>query len=157
MALTSFDDLCASLCSLVGIDAPQLAPDEDGVVGFTITLDEVDIGFVQGARDGEPGMLMVANFGAPDEASEVRVLRELMSANFLLSGVGAPAFVRNPVTREFSLHQSWLLSQITAQDLYQTTLRAANAVKLCKAGSFLRPPGQHEPPTVHGAERLATL
>ena len=136
MAVMNFDDLCTSLCSLAGVAAPSLEPDENGLVGFTLNRDGVDIGFVQGESGGEPGMLMIVDFGTPKDGSKQEVLRELLETNFLISGVGAPAFVRNPFTGAIALHQSCLLSQAHVEELYQVSVRASDAAIRWKDGEL---------------------
>ncbi len=139
MPFTDFTDFCASLCTLIGVEPEPLVPDEDGIVGFTANCDGVDIGFMEAHSGDEPGVVMMADFGNADEATELEVLRELLNTNFLLSGIAAPAFVRNPITGELAFHQSWLLSQVSAQDAYERMANAADVVHRWKAGTLLSP------------------
>lgn len=137
MPATDFADFCGSLCEVVGAMPPALSPDEHGVVGFTVSYDGVKIGFAQAELGGETGVTMVAQFGAIDEAHELRMLRQLLDTNFMLSGICAPAFVRNPVTGEIALHQSWLLSLVNVPEVFEAVGRMASTVTRWKQGAFL--------------------
>lgn len=136
MSLMDFKDLCTSLCELVGAQAPDLVPDSNGTLAFTVTVDDVDTGVVLDDSGPEPGALLVTVLGTPEEAGELQLLRGLLDTNFIVSGVGAPSFVRNPVTGEIALHQPLLLSQVTAQDVYDKVVRATGTMARWKAGLF---------------------
>lgn len=136
MSLSDFNDLCTSLCDLVGVDAPSLQRDEHGTLAFTITVDEVDTGIVFDDAAPEPGALLITSLGIPDESIERQLLRRLLDTNFIVSGVHSPSFNRNPATGEIALHQPCLLSHVTAQDIYDKLIRATKIKLQWDAGVF---------------------
>jgi hypothetical protein len=136
MGVADFEDFCSSLCELIGAPAPALVPDPNGLVGFTVDFEETSIGFLKGQRGNEPGVLMMVGFGIPPKDKEAAVWRSLVDANFLMAGIGSPAFARNTVTGEVSLQQSFTLSQVDLQDIYQGIANAAYAVTTWKKSDF---------------------
>lgn len=136
MSLLDFKDLCTSLCELVGAPAPDLAPDSNGTLAFTVTVDDVDTGVVLDDSGPEPGALLITVLGVPEGSSELQILRGLLDTNFIMSGVGAPSFVRNPLNGEIALNQPLLFSQVRAQDVYDKVLRATGTMARWKAGLF---------------------
>jgi hypothetical protein len=138
MALASFQDLCESLCGLAGMDPPPMLSDENGITAFTIVADEVEIGIVSTEEGGEPGVLMVTDFGLLDEAGELEGLRAALNANFLMSGFNSAWFVRDPATGRLSARQCSLLSRISATDLYANLLRSAEAATRWRGVRFAR-------------------
>jgi hypothetical protein len=137
MPAANFDDFCTSLCTLIGVPPPVLEPDANGVIAFTVIHRDARIAFVDRARGNQPGVLMIVEFGAAPPEKELEILRGLMEANFLMTGVGAPAFVLNPLTREISFHQSYLLSEVDVPAVYQGLATAANAVHEWNEDHFL--------------------
>ena len=154
MPVTSFDDFCASICDLIGVDPPPLEADANGVVGFTVTHREARIAFVERERGNQPGVLRIVEFGAAPAEKELQVLRGLMEANYLMTGVGAPAFVLNPVTGEISFHESFLLSEVDVQAVYQSIATAADAVDEWKKTHFVDASPTHEAPANAGGVPL---
>ncbi len=137
MPAATFKDFCLMLCSLIDVTPPDLTPDAQGVVGFTVDCQGASVNFMEGEYGSEPGLLMSVMFGAPPADQELEVLRSLMDANFLLAGMMAPAFVRNPATGEIALHQSYLLSQVDVQGIYQGIANAAAAVEAWREDPML--------------------
>lgn len=137
MPAATFKDFCLMLCSLIDVTPPHLTPDSRGVVGFTVDCQGASVNFMEGEYGGEPGLLMSVMFGAPPADQELEVLRSLLDANFLLAGMMAPAFVRNPSTGEIALHQSYLLSQVDVQSIYRGIANAAGAVQAWRQDPLL--------------------
>jgi hypothetical protein len=137
MAVSSFNDFCTSLCGLVDVEPPPLAPDEKGIVGFTITCDGANVSFIAGEYGGHPAMLMAVVFGVPPEGREAEVLRSLMDANYMMTGMVPPAFVRNPADGTISLHQSYLLSQVEVESIYRGVSNAAAAVETWRSNPMM--------------------
>ena len=144
MAVVSFDDFCHSICGLIGVEPPSLEPEPDGTVGFTVTYHDASVGFMKADREGEEGLLMMVEFGIPPPEKESDILRVLMDANFRMTGVGTPAFTRNPDTGEIALHYGFLLSQVDVQNVYQGIATAAETVAHWRSNYFLDEPPQHE-------------
>jgi hypothetical protein len=136
MAIATFDDFCDSICDLIGVAAPTLEPDASGLVGFTVTHHETAISFLKADRGDEPGILMMVDFGAPPADKAPAVMLSLLDANFLMMGVGAPSFGRNPATGEISLQQSFLLSQVDVRNIYQGIANAADTVATWRKTNF---------------------
>jgi hypothetical protein len=137
MALQSFEDFCTSLCAVLGVDAPPLDPDMYGDVGFTVTYRGAHIGFTQSGHGEARAALMSVTFGLPPPDKEAEILRALMEANYLMARFGAPAFMRNPVTGEISLHYCMQLSQVDIPTVYSSIAHAAEAVAEWNKGHFL--------------------
>jgi hypothetical protein len=146
MAVSSFEDFCASLSGLMGVDPPPLQPDDMGAVGFTVIYRDARIGFMRADFGADPGLLMMVEFGAPPPEQELQILRHLLDANFLMGGMGAPAFERDPATGEISLRHSFLLSQVSVQGVFQDIADAAEAVANWRESHFLEAPAAHAVP-----------
>lgn len=140
MPLADFEDLCTSLCDLVGVEPPRLVPDAYGNLAFTITMDGVDVGFVKDELGGEPGAIMITSFGVPDASMELQVLRRVLDANFMVSAIGSAMFVRNPLTGEIVLHRPLLLARMNAQDAYKSVMKSLEALDEWQAGKFFGAP-----------------
>ncbi len=126
MAFSNFQDLCDCICELAGVKAPQLEPNSDGCLAFTIAYTGVDIGFIEEHR-GEPAAMLVANFGAPPGWDEMNALARILQTDFLHSPLGAPLLVQDPEGREVALHQPWPLSNSRAHDIHEAMTRIAGA------------------------------
>jgi hypothetical protein len=137
MSMASFEDVCTSLCELIGVEPPLLQPDAMGAVGFTVTYRQAVVAFEQAQFGSDAGLVMTVEFGAPPPEQELEVLRHLLDANFLMGGAGAPAFERDPASGRISLRRSLLLSQVAVQDLYGDIAEAAEAVAQWRDAHFL--------------------
>jgi hypothetical protein len=140
MAVESFEDFCVSTCHLMSVEVPPLEPDESGMVGFHVTCRGANVAFMKGENDGEPALRMIVEFGPPPPEKELEILRGLMDANFLMGGMGAPAFVRNPSTGEVLLQHSLRLSQVDVQDVCCGIENAVDAVAKWKTTHFFDEP-----------------
>lgn len=146
MPVVSFEEACTSLCELMGVEPPALVEDAAAGVGFTVTFREAVSTFVPAMLGEDAALLMTVSFGAPPPDREAEALRQLMNANFLMGGIGAPAFGRDPETREVSLRRSLLLSQVQAQDLYRDIAEAALAVAQWREADCFAADEAGEPP-----------
>ncbi len=156
MASSSFEDFCTSLCALIGVLPPGLAPDAHGVTGFTVVYREAAIGFVKDERGEQAGLLIVVELGAPPPDRELDVLRRLMDGNFTMLGVDSPAFARNPSTGHLWLCQSFQLAQLDVQRIFHGISAAADVVDSWKLHHFLdEPPPQARPGTGFDFTRYA--
>lgn len=140
MAASSFEDFCTSLCDLIGVVPPVLAPDAHGVTGFTVVYREATIGFVKDERSAQAGLLMVVELGAPPPDKELDILRRLMDGNFTMLGVDSPAFARNPTTGHLWLCHTFQLAQLDVQQIFQGISTAADVVDGWRTHYFLDEP-----------------
>lgn len=140
MAVASFEVFCSHLCALIGAPVPTLEPGPTGVVAFTVCYRDATVGFIKPDDTMEPGVLMMVVFGAPPEDIEDDVLRVVLDSNFLMLGMDAPMFARNPATREISLHRSFTLLQADVHTILNAVVQAAEMAANWKRTYFLGVP-----------------
>jgi hypothetical protein len=147
MAVSNFDDFCASLCELVGVKPPLFEDDGAPVRRFALTLGDVFVEFTEGLTHDEPGLVMSLKFGAPPSDKKLEVLDALMAANFELAteGAGAPSFAIDADSGEVWLNQWLTLTRVDAQDVYARMLEASSAVAEWRETYFLDEPVRTAP------------
>lgn len=138
MAVLDFDDFCTSLCELIGVPPPPLAPNAHGVVGFTVTCRLAQIGLVSDTRGHEPAVLMVAALGAAPAQDELLVLRALLQANYTALGLAAPSFMRDMAGGLWQCHV-FALAHLQVQTVLQALEAAAATVEAWQSHHFLEP------------------
>jgi hypothetical protein len=131
---------------MLGVEPPSLQPDANGIVGFTIVHQGARVELVEREWAGQPGMLMLVELGRLPADGELEILRGLMEANFLMSGLEGAAFALDPCTGEVSFRESFALSRLDAHALYRSIEAAAGAVQQWKEEAFLEAPAAHEAP-----------
>lgn len=140
MPVLNFNDLCTSLCELMGVPPPALVPDAHGVVGFTVTCRSTEIGFVDDQRGSEPAILMVAPLGAPPAGTELQAMHALLEANHGMLGAGTPVFTRDPANGHLWLCQGFRPAQLQVQAVFQAMAQAVDRVEAWHTHHFLQTP-----------------
>ncbi|HSW19909.1 MAG TPA: CesT family type III secretion system chaperone [Ramlibacter sp.] len=156
MAITSFHQLCADLCEVCGVPAPELAPDESGLLGMTLTLHEVDVCLHHAPLAATPAVHVSVEFGVVPAAVELQALRELLDTNLMLHGVNAPAFARNPTSGDVLLQYAVSLDRATVAGLFESINALVLMAQQWREDYFLssedaQPDATSPAASVHGA------
>ncbi len=167
MAVASFQVLCEGVCGLFGVAPPRLQADANGLTGFTLQVQDVDISVVEGPAGTTPAVLLLVEFGAPPAGRELQAWHTLLDANFLLLGAHAPCFSRNPVTGDVVLQQASALQDVSCEALVERIRSIAEVAARWRQDPFLgeppaagdwpgnRPPGAAMPDSRPGASVFA--
>lgn len=129
MPIASFEDFSQSMCELLAIEPPPMESNSDGDTGFVVNYQGVDISFIKGRQNQEADLLMVIDFGIPPADKEADVLKDVMEANCVMRGVGAPCFMRHPADGMIALRYSFLCQQVDVRHVYEAIVAAADAVE----------------------------
>lgn len=119
MPALNLQDLAHQFCQVIGHDAPQLVPDREGVLSFSVQVRGVDLIVRQDPTLDCGHALAYLVFGDVPEDREAQVLRELLHANLAMAGPQAPAFSRNPLTGHILLQHAFALSGVSGAGLWQ--------------------------------------
>jgi hypothetical protein len=118
MPIANFEQLCAGLCELAGIEMPPLARD-DGMWSATLCMRGVDVTLMQ-YEDRQPGaVFLIADFGPMPEELGVGGWLTLLDANLLHSGADSPSYGRNPETGHVLLQMPVRLDSATAGHVHE--------------------------------------
>ena len=118
MPLTSFHELAAQFCKAAGSPAPELQPNEDGVLAFMATVRGVDVTVTQDPAL-QPGHAVVfVAFGYVAQDRQLEVYRDLLHNNMLLVQAGAPAFSLNPFDQQVILQYMCPLHSASGANLW---------------------------------------
>ena len=135
---SSFDVLCASFCEILGIAAPTLSMDENGITAFTIEQDGVAVSVMQ-PRDVPDLVVIAANLGAVDKDEDPEACRMFMEVNFLMITTPFnPCLGRNPVSGEFVLHYTQRLDHTCAYELHQAFASVVEFATKWRNGLMMR-------------------
>lgn len=96
MSSISFHDLAAQFCEAAGSPAPELLPNEDGVLAFTAMVRAVQVTVTHDPALQPGHAVMFVTFGPVPPHRQLEVYRDLLHNNLLLVQAGAPAFSLNP-------------------------------------------------------------
>ena len=143
MAVASFQVLCEGVCEIFGVTPPPLQPDANGLTGFTLQLQGVDISVVEaptGPGGPSPAALVLVEFGVPPPERELQTWHALLDANFLMLDANAPSFSRNPMTGEVVLQHACTLHDTTCEDLCGRLLAIAEVAVRWRRDYFLGEP-----------------
>lgn len=128
MSVFAFHDLAAAFCAAARIPAPPLAPTTEGIAAFTARLDEVEVSISHDMLNHPDHAFVLVMFGPVPEPQQARAWQELLNANLLMLGEGAPAFSLNPLDGQVILQYVYPLAQASGEGLLaglQTAVAAA--------------------------------
>jgi hypothetical protein len=136
MAVSSFGHLCAGLCELVNVQAPQLEEDALGRVGFHVVMRGVTVNLVHCPHACPDHVFLLFEFGPiAQEGPEVFAdLQAMLHANFVLLQLNPPVFSRNPATGDAVLQFVVQLFDATPHDVQALIERGVNMVERWHAG-----------------------
>jgi len=129
MPVSTFHALAAGFCAAAAVDTPRLWPDAEGIVSFTARLDGVDVAISHDAAGHPDHAFVLVMFGAVPSDREPAVHRELLNANLLMLGAGAPAFSVNPLDGQVILHYVYPLAEASG-DALLAGLESVTAIAL---------------------------
>src|SRR4051812_19424853 len=95
MAIGSFEDLCEGFCELVGVPAPMLTPDSEGLVACHVDLRDVIVNLVHSPNNSTDHLFVLVECGLIPEQGAQRIMQTLLEANFFRLEVHPPTFGRN--------------------------------------------------------------
>lgn len=126
MSVSPLQSLCDGVCALLGVDAPRLEADGQGLLAFTLTLQDTPVTVLTRPlvdADADAAFVVVELGTLPPEL-ELAALRQLMEANFALLGRDAPCFSRHPVSQKVLLQWQFGMATATPAGLHAGILRA---------------------------------
>lgn len=128
MPASNLQELAEQFCEVIAVETPDLLPDTDGVLSFSVNVREVDL-IVRNDPHSDPDHALVyLVFGHVPEDREVPVLRELLHANLAMSGPQAPAFSRNPLTGHVLLQYAWPMANVSGRSLWHAIQDVIDAI-----------------------------
>lgn len=128
MSVPAFHDLAAAFCAAAQVTPPVLSPSAEGITAFTARLDEVDVSICHHMVNHPDHAFVLVLFGQVPEPLQARAWQELLHANLLMLGDGAPAFSLNPLDGQVVLQYVYPLAQASGERLLaglQTAVAAA--------------------------------
>lgn len=96
MTLARFHELAEQFCAAAGSPVPELAPDRDGWISFSVVVRDVHVAVACDPVAHSGQVFVYATFGPVPPQRELEVCRALLYANLLMLRVGSPVFMRNP-------------------------------------------------------------
>lgn len=140
--------LASELCTLLGLPLPDIRPDGDGVLAFTLTLRGVDVAFLADDRIAADVVQVLVHFGTLPAERETLALRELLHANLWMQQPGAPTFARHPHSGEILL-SGLLPSALTASDALPRITGLVDSALAWRRTHFLIEPAAHAMASMH--------
>lgn len=128
MSVPAFHELAAAFCVAAQVALPPLAPNNEGVAAFTARLGEVEVCVSHDMLNHPDHAFVLVMFGPVPEPQQARAWQELLHANLLMLGEGAPAFSLNPLDGQVILQYVYPLAQASGEGLLaglQTAVAAA--------------------------------
>jgi hypothetical protein len=153
MPIADFEQLCKGFCEIAGMQAPDLAPNDQGVWAATLHMRGVPVSVLQ-FDPNDPTAYLIAEFGSLPEDQALPGWLALLDTNLSLAGkhAHAPAFSRNPGTGEVLLQWGCPLADVTAVDVYQRVIAMVDLARHWRTSHFLAHANAGESPaapTVH--------
>ena len=128
MSVSAFHELAAAFCAAAHAVLPPLSPNAEGIAAFTARLDEVEVSISHDMLNHPDHAFVLVMFGPVPEPQQARAWQELLHANLLMLGEGAPAFSLNPLDGQVILQYVYPLAQASGEGLLaglQTAVAAA--------------------------------
>ena len=128
MSVSAFHELAAAFCVVARVPLPPLAPNNEGIAAFTAQLGEVQVSISHDMVNHPDHAFVLVMFGPVPEPQQAHAWQELLHANLLMLGEGAPAFSLNPLDGQVILQYVYPLAQATGDGLLaglQTAVAAA--------------------------------
>lgn len=116
--------LCDGLCALLHVDAPRLEPGAQGLLAFTLKLQDTAVTVLQRNQADEDIAFVVVELGALPPELELAGLRQLMEANLALLGRDAPCFSRHQGSQTILLQWHFTVTTATPEALHAGLLHA---------------------------------
>lgn len=117
MSVPAFHNLAAAFCAAAHVTLPPLIPNGEGITAFTAQLDEVEVSISHDMVNHADHAFVLVMFGEVPEHQQARAWQELLHANLLMLGEGAPAFSLNPLDGQVILQYVYPLAQATGEGL----------------------------------------
>ncbi len=117
MSVHAFHELAAAFCVAAQVALPPLAPNHDGIAAFTARLGEVEVCVSHDMLNHPDHAFVLVMFGPVPEAQQAHAWQELLHANLLMLGEGAPAFSLNPLDGQVILQHTYPLAQASGEGL----------------------------------------
>lgn len=124
MLVNPLQSLCNGVCALLGVDAPLLEANGQGLFAFTLTLQGTPVTVLTRPLVDADAAFVVVELGTLPPELELPALRQLMEANFALLGRDAPCFSRHMVNQKVLLQWHFALATATPAGLRASILRA---------------------------------
>jgi hypothetical protein len=137
MTIANFEEMCAGVCEIAGLQVPQLKPDADGTLSATVQIYGVEVALFQLASGGPGTMFIVAELGLPPDPHQSADWLALVDANERMPGIWGPAFSRNPQSGEALLQWSLPLDAIAVVDVFQALLESVQLALQWRRGDGL--------------------
>jgi hypothetical protein len=131
----TFEALCAGLSKLLQAAAPEVRVDQHGLAALTIESERAVVTIAQ-HRDTPEHLMVISNIGPVDQDNEVRMLRAVLDANFLLLGPGSPTFSRNSETGNVLLQYCCPIASCTPESVSTTIGHFAELARRWETGFF---------------------
>jgi hypothetical protein len=111
-----FHSLTERYCRLVGIDLPDLSPDDKGTVAWAIAVDGVDFSIGIDPQRSATCAFVLVRLGAVPAAEQDAAWRNLMQANYFMLGDRGRAFSMDPGTGDVLLQYALPCADAVAAD-----------------------------------------
>jgi hypothetical protein len=122
MAISNFGRLCAALCDINSIPAPDLDSDSSGHIALEVTVDGVPVVVRHEEGRGDSSARLSVVLGRVPPQEELAACRALMDLNGMMLWMSLASFGRDRQSGEFVLHCEYPMARASAFDL-QTTIR----------------------------------
>ena len=149
MATTNFEELAKGLCELVGEAPPALA--EEGLLGFSVTLNDVEVNIFHDPERNKDCAFVVTTFGALPEHGRLQSMQALMEANHRMSISGGGVFSQNYESGNILFQYAFPFDDAAmALDLYQGMQAVAEHVHAWRQNHLLAAPDDLTPQLAAG-------
>lgn len=140
MASKEFCDLIDKVCSLSGLDHPELLYDNANLI-----VDDIAFTLTEGVGIDPHTIFYFCEFGEVPEQYSTAVLQRLLELNYLLCGVNTPTFGLNDKSECVTMMAHFPLADVSAEALLRAFTHHAAMVKEWRRTYLLVDPGQALP------------
>ncbi|MES2787888.1 MAG: hypothetical protein V4684_20635 [Pseudomonadota bacterium] len=143
MSVANFQALCDGFCAAANAPAPQVAPDNQGVMVFSTTIAEVAINIMHTPETHPDSAFVLIDFGPPPAEREAEALRALLLVNFTMLGEDtASTFSIHPIYGNVTLQAKYPFQGRSGVELLRSVRVLVAMALQWRETHFLQTPSQ---------------
>ncbi|MES2634607.1 MAG: CesT family type III secretion system chaperone [Pseudomonadota bacterium] len=143
MSVANFQALCDGFCEAANAPAPQLAPDDQGVMVFSTEIADVAVNIMHTQATHPDSAFVLIDFGPPPPEREAEALRTVLLINFTMLGVEtASTFSIHPIYGHVTLQARYPFHGRSGVELLRSVRTLVAMALQWRETYFLQTPSQ---------------